>query len=44
LEVTKQFSITDKLISRGMGEVAPIIINGIEDKSLSRRIKIKFEL
>jgi len=44
LEISKKLGISSILISKGMGAKNPVILNGIEDKNASRRIKIRFEL
>ena len=44
LDITKQLGISSKLVSKGMGSQNPVMIDGVEDKNASRRIKIRFEI
>jgi flagellar motor protein MotB len=44
LDISKKMGISSILISKGMGAKNPVIVNGVEDKNASRRIKIRFEL
>ncbi|HFS82668.1 MAG TPA: hypothetical protein ENK71_01740 [Epsilonproteobacteria bacterium] len=44
LEITAQYQLAPLLIAKGMSNRFPMMKNGKEDQSASRRIKIKFDL
>ncbi len=43
-QIQRRYGIPHLFTARGRAESAPIIVNGIEDKEASRRIRIRFEL
>jgi chemotaxis protein MotB len=43
-EVSKKYSLDNKIQTKGLANLNPIMKNGIEDAEASRRIKIRFEL
>ncbi|WP_294954670.1 OmpA family protein [Sulfurovum sp.] len=42
LPVSKQYHLSKIIDARGMADENPVIINGVEDREASRRIKIRF--
>jgi outer membrane protein OmpA-like peptidoglycan-associated protein len=44
LRIVKQYHMQSSMRIKGYGSAKAIVINGVEDKDASRRIKIKFEL
>jgi chemotaxis protein MotB len=44
LRIVKQYHMQDTMKVEAYGSTKAIVLNGVEDKDASRRIKVKFEL